>query len=94
MWFLYVVCCADRSLYVGIATDLDRRISEHNEGKRGARYTRGRRPVRLVARWPVPDRSAAAKAEHSFKRLTRAQKLQAVESGALPGEWGGSILQT
>ena len=46
-WFVYILECADGSLYTGITTDLERRVSEHNEGKLGARYTRARRPVKL-----------------------------------------------
>lgn len=77
-WYLYVLECADGSLYAGIAIDLERRVGEHNDGPRGARYTRARRPVRLVAAWPKLDRSDASSAEYAFKRRSRASKLAAI----------------
>jgi putative endonuclease len=77
VWYCYALCCADDTLYAGITTDLTRRVAQHNAG-RGARYTAGRRPVRLVAAWRYPDRGAAQRAEARFRRLTRAQKLMLV----------------
>jgi putative endonuclease len=74
VWYCYALRCADDTLYAGVTTDLVRRIAQHNAG-RGARYTAGRRPVRLVAAWQYPDRGAAQRAEARFRRLTRAQKL-------------------
>ncbi|RLC66642.1 MAG: hypothetical protein DRI48_04240, partial [Chloroflexi bacterium] len=74
-WFLYVVRCADGTLYTGVTTDLTRRVAEHNAG-RGARYTAGRRPVTLLAAWRFPDRGAAQRAEARFRRLPRARKLE------------------
>ncbi|HCK26896.1 MAG TPA: hypothetical protein DHW52_06875, partial [Alcanivorax sp.] len=56
--------CADGSLYTGVTTDVLRRWQEHNDGPRGARYTRARRPVTLLISWPFPDRSEASKAEY------------------------------
>ena len=85
-WYIYVLQCADGTLYAGITTDLNRRVEEHNAGPRGARYTRARRPVTLKESWALPDRSAAARAEAAFKRLTRAQKL-AVMEGCRPAPW-------
>jgi len=76
-WFLYALRCADDTLYTGVTTDLARRVSEHNRG-RGARYTSGRRPVRLIGAWPFEDRSAAQQAEAQFRRLPRRRKLQHV----------------
>jgi putative endonuclease len=76
-WFLYALRCADDTLYTGVTTDVARRVREHDSG-RGARYTSGRRPVRLVAVWRFPDRSAAQRAEARFRRLSRKQKLQHV----------------
>lgn len=81
MWHLYVVQCSDGTLYTGITTDIHRRVRQHNgEIKGGAKYTRSRRPVRLLASRPLPDRSAASKAEWQFKQLRRAQKLQEISS--------------
>lgn len=73
-WYVYMLRCVDGSLYTGVATDLERRLLEHNSGK-GARYTRGRTPVALVYRERCADRSAAARREYTIKRLSRAQKL-------------------
>jgi len=83
-WQVYIVRCADGSLYTGIARDLDRRIAEHNSDKgQGASYTRSRRPVRLVYREPAENRSAASKREYQIKQLSRAEKLALiVASGA------------
>ena len=72
-WLLYVLLCKDGSLYCGITNDLERRISQHNAGK-GARYTRGRGPVSLQRSWPQKTKSAALRAEFSFKKLSRTSK--------------------
>ncbi|MDI1312312.1 GIY-YIG nuclease family protein [Prosthecobacter sp.] len=69
-WHLYVLLCKDGTLYCGITNDLERRISQHNAGK-GARYTRGRGPVSLRRSWPQKNKSAALRAEYSFKKLSR-----------------------
>jgi putative endonuclease len=79
-WFVYVIECADGSLYTGIATDVDRRWREHVAGT-GARYTRSHPPARLLARFPHPDRSSALKAEAAIKKLTPARK-RALAAGA------------
>ena len=73
-WNVYVVECADGSLYTGITTDLNRRLNEHNSGK-GAKYTKTRRPVRLRASWQFPDRSSASKEEARIKKLSRPNKI-------------------
>ena len=80
-WFLYVVECADRTLYTGVTTDVVRRVNEHNTSKKGAKYTRKRRPVKLLVSWPHPDRSSAQKAEYRFKRLSRREKLRRIRRG-------------
>jgi predicted GNAT superfamily acetyltransferase len=72
-WFLYVVECADSTLYTGITPDVPQRIARHNMGK-GAAYTSARRPVRLVASWRFPDRKTAMQAEIAFKKQSRADK--------------------
>lgn len=77
-WYLYVLRCADESLYAGITTDPERRVQEHNGSPKGARYTRARRPVTLLKSWTLSDRSAATKAERRFKALRRAQKEAAL----------------
>lgn len=82
-WSVYLVRCADGSLYTGVATDVPARVAVHNRG-RGARYTRSRRPVTLVHHEPAADRSAALRREAALKRLPRAQKEHLVREGTLP----------
>lgn len=77
-WHVYVVRCADDSLYCGTTTDVVRRVAEHNTSPRGAKYTRSRRPVSLVQSWPMRNRSEAVKAEIRFKSLSKTEKEQAV----------------
>ena len=72
---LYIVACADGTYYTGIATDVQRRIAEHNGAKaKGARYTSARRPVSLVYESLFATRSEALKEEARIKRLSRPQK--------------------
>lgn len=72
-WLLYVLRCHDHTLYCGITNDLPRRLRQHDLGK-GARYTRGRGPVKMVKSWKAVDQSAALKAERAFKKLDRKAK--------------------
>lgn len=78
-WLMYVVECADHSLYTGITNNLNRRLRQHNAGK-GAAYTVTRRPVTLLAAWCFADRSEALKAEYAFKKNSRQQKLKLIQS--------------
>lgn len=73
-WRVYMVECADGSLYTGCSNDVKKRVATHNAGK-GARYTRSRLPVKLVWSVRVKDRSAALSREYRVKQLTRAEKL-------------------
>ncbi len=74
-WFVYIVRCADDSLYTGITKDVDRRIHEHNsDNKLGAKYTRARLPVVLVYQETCESRSVATKREIEIKQLSRAEK--------------------
>ncbi len=76
MYFVYLLCCADNTLYIGLAKDVERRLAEHQNSPKGARYTRSRRPVKLLAvSEALPDRSSAARLEYALKRKTRQQKL-------------------
>ena len=77
-WYMYVVECADGTLYTGITTDISRRLNEHNYGSRGAKYTRSRRPVKLRLTHEYKGRSPALKAEYKFKKLTRKQKKEII----------------
>ncbi len=81
MWHLYVVECADKTLYTGVTTDLRRRLHEHNHTKRGAKYTRCRRPVALVWNREYPTRSEAQSAEYQFKKLVHKQKWTIIRKG-------------
>ncbi|MDN7536292.1 GIY-YIG nuclease family protein [Burkholderia cenocepacia] len=74
-WFLYLIECADDSVYTGITTDVAARFDEHASGK-GARYTRSRKPRAVLASFPLPDRSSASRAEYWVKRLTPAKKRE------------------
>ncbi|MDP4020587.1 MAG: GIY-YIG nuclease family protein [Candidatus Adlerbacteria bacterium] len=76
MYYLYVLLCADGTLYTGIALDIKKRVGEHNTSdKLGARYTRSRRPVRLVYSKEAGDEAAAKSEEYRFKQLPRLAKL-------------------
>ena len=79
--YVYIVECADKTLYTGWTTDIERRLKAHNAGK-GARYTRERRPVRLVYTEEVPNRRAALKRELKIKRMRRSQKLKLIGRAA------------
>lgn len=81
-WYTYIVQCADLSLYTGITTDLLRRTKEHNSSPSGAKYTKARRPVRLVYFEQSESRSEASKREHALKRLSPAGKRQLVTDSA------------
>ena len=77
-WFMYVVRCADGSLYAGVTKNLKRRILEHNYGMRGAKYTRSRRPVEVVYEEECDDHSDALKKEWAFKKLSKTRKERRV----------------
>jgi putative endonuclease len=74
-WTVYMLECADTTLYTGITNDLDRRLAEHAAGK-GARYTKGRGPFRLVYRETCQGRAEALRRESAIKLLGRAEKLR------------------
>ena len=73
IWYVYVARCADGTLYCGIARDVAQRISAHDAGT-GARYTRGRGPLRVLLVRRCRDKGRALRLEYSIKQLTRAQK--------------------
>lgn len=77
MFWVYIVRCADNSYYSGSTPRLKKRIQEHNDGK-GAKYTRGRRPVTLLQAWTVENRSQALKLEAFIKRFSRKEKEQMI----------------
>ena len=82
-WYVYLMRCADNSLYTGVTTDPDRRVREHNgelKGK-GAKYTRTRRPVTLAVAIPLPSKVAVYQAEYAIKRLSKSEKESVVSLG-------------
>ncbi|MDR3641316.1 MAG: GIY-YIG nuclease family protein [Humidesulfovibrio sp.] len=92
-WFVYLLTCADGTLYCGITSDLARRLAEHNgePARAGAKYTRARRPVLLAAHAPCTDKSDALRLEIAVKKRPRAAKLAflLVQPGAMPGPMPG-----
>lgn len=75
MYYLYILRCIDGSLYTGITVDVVRRVGEHNSSRLGAKYTRGKRPVQLLATKRFRTRSTASRAETKVKSLPREKKL-------------------
>lgn len=79
VWYVYMLRCADKTLYTGVTTNLERRVIEHNglnaaAGARGAKYTKARRPVELVYQEVVAGRGEAQKREAALRRLSRVKK--------------------
>jgi len=79
LWQVYILKCADGSLYAGVTTDLKRRVAEHNSSQLGAKYTSGRRPVELVYCRSFADRSSASKEEVRIKKMSRGEKLKLIQ---------------
>ena len=77
LWFVYILECADGTLYTGMTNDIERRLDQHNAGT-AARYTRARTPVKLVYQEESENRSTALKREYAIKQLTRKQKDQLI----------------
>jgi len=80
MWYIYILECKDKTLYTGIASNLKRRIKEHNTSSLGAKYTKGQRPVKLVYSCLRKDKSRALKEEYRIKKLSRAEKLKIIKN--------------
>lgn len=78
-YYAYILECADKTLYSGYTTDPERRLKMHNAGT-AARYTRSRRPVKMVYREEFTDKSSALKREAALKKLSRAEKLALIEN--------------
>ena len=83
-WSVYIVRCSDGSLYTGIATDIARRIREHEAGPKGSKYLRGRGPLQLVFQREVGDQSLATTVELQIKRLRRPRKQRLILGSDLP----------
>ncbi len=78
-WWVYIILCNDGSLYTGISNDVAGRFAKHASGN-GAKYFRGRQPVRLVYMESRPDRSSASRRENAVKKLKRAEKWRLIDS--------------
>ena len=78
MWYLYILECSDKTLYTGITNDLEKRVEKHNSSNLGAKYTRSRRPVKLVYSRRFKSKSKAAKEENSTKKLSRKEKINLI----------------
>ena len=76
-WYVYILECADDSLYTGITNNLQKRLEQHNAGK-GARYTRARLPVSMVYQESASDRASASKREYCIKQLNRREKQKLI----------------
>lgn len=87
---LYILRCADGSLYTGITLDVSRRLEEHRNGVRGAKYLRGRTPVELVFEQPAGDRAAALRLEHRVKRLNKHEKEALIGGDLSPLQSAGA----
>lgn len=79
MWYVYILRCHDGTFYTGITTDITRRVHEHNNLQRGAKYSRVRRPVTLHYVESTDTRNKALKREHAIKKLSHVQKMLMVE---------------
>lgn len=79
MWYVYLLRCADDTLYAGCTNDPQRRLQQHNAGQ-GAKYTRSRRPVTLVYLEQAEDHSQALRREAALKRLSRKEKLALIDT--------------
>ena len=79
-WYVYMLRCSDDTFYTGVTTDIDRRVDEHNHGNNGARYTRARRPVRLVYTESCENRSQAQQREYRLRKLPRREKLALINN--------------
>ena len=77
-WYVYIIRATDQSLYTGITTDVERRFAEHQSGRAGAKYFRGRSPVEVVLVESGYDRSSASIREAQIKKLSREQKLELI----------------
>lgn len=84
-WFLYIIETSAGALYTGITTDIERRFAEHNDnGKKTARFLRGKGPLRLLFNTDVGDRSTALRMEAAVKKLSREKKRLLINTGKLP----------
>ena len=79
-YYVYILECSDKTLYTGIAKDVDKRLHEHNTSEKAAKYTRVRRPLKLLFTQELPTRSEALKREYAIKKLKREEKLRLIKN--------------
>ncbi len=79
MYYIYILECADNTFYTGITTDLERRVFEHNSSSLWAKYTKSRRPVKLIYSEKYENRSLASKREIEIKKLSKKQKNELIK---------------
>ena len=79
-YYVYMLECCDNALYTGIAKDVHKRLKEHNTSEKAAKYTRARRPLKLVYTQELPTRSEALKREYAIKKLKREEKLRLIHN--------------
>jgi len=77
-WFIYIVRCSDNTLYTGVTKNIESRINDHNTSPKGAKYTKGRRPVKLIYQHCVASRSEAQKEEYRIKQLSKKLKEELI----------------
>ena len=77
-YFVYILECSDKTLYTGITKDVQKRLEEHNSSDKGAKYTKARRPVKLLYSEGAKDRSEASKREYAIKKLSRLKKIDLI----------------
>ena len=90
-WHVYMIRTADGSLYAGAATDVARRLAEHQDSPRGARYLRGRSPLELVYECRIGDRGLALKVERRLKRLSKSEKERLVRRAPAQADLIGAL---
>ena len=81
MWFVYILRCKDKTLYTGVTNNLDGRLKKHNEGK-GAKYTRGRVPVKLLYKERFRSKGSALSREAAIKKMSRPMKLSLIKKSS------------
>ncbi|MCK4540467.1 GIY-YIG nuclease family protein [Candidatus Parcubacteria bacterium] len=84
MWHIYILRCRDKTFYTGITSNLKRRVKEHNTSNLGAKYTKGRRPVKLAYSSRKKSKSSALKEECRIKKLSRGEKIEIIENKRRP----------
>ncbi len=90
-WSVYLLRCADDTLYCGCTNDVERRLAAHARGR--VKYTRGRLPVELAHVEPAADKGAALRREHEWKRLPRAEKLRRIAKSETPAAKGATCVR-